>query len=56
MTVRELYKWAEKSDALDLDIEIKYRDYDGSISGTDDPYPQIEEAYKFYNTKSVVSL
>lgn len=36
MTVRELYKWAEKNNALDLDIEIYDRDGGTLLSETND--------------------
>ena len=35
MTVKELYEWAKRNNAEDLDIEIQYRDGGGCYSGTD---------------------
>lgn len=56
MTVRELYEWAEKCDALDLDIEIPYRDGGGCYSGCDDAEPFISEREHEWNTEKVVNL
>ena len=36
MTVLELYKWAKKNKATEMNIEIQYRDAGGCYSGTDD--------------------
>ena len=44
MTIRELYEWAEKNSALDLDVEIQHRDSGGYYYGVDDlENPEIEE-------------
>ena len=56
MTVRELYEWAEKNDALDLSIEIPYRDSGGYYLGCDDADPQIEQRQNSWNTEQVVTL
>lgn len=36
MTIQELYEWAIKNNAKDLDIEIQYRDGGGYHEGTTD--------------------
>lgn len=36
MTIQELYEWAIKNNAKDLDIEIQYRDSGGYYNGTTD--------------------
>ena len=57
MTVRELYQWAEEQNALDLDIEIPYRDSGGYYIGCDDvDYPEIVPRENSYNTELVVNL
>ena len=53
MTVRELYAWAEKHDALDLDIEI----YDETLGATGDCLaPEIGHHTQEGNTEDVVIL
>ena len=56
MTIRELYQWAEYNDALDLDIEIQYRDGGGSYCGVDDAEPIIDIHTHEWNTEKVVLL
>jgi len=36
MTIQDLYEWAVKHNATNLDIEIQYRDDGGYYSGTTD--------------------
>lgn len=36
MTIQDLYEWAKKNKAIDLDIEIQYRDDGGYYNGTCD--------------------
>lgn len=44
MTIKELYEWALQNQALEMDIEIQYRDGGGCYCGTDDcVVPEIEE-------------
>ena len=56
MTIRELYKWAEENGALDLDIEIPYRDSGGYYYGCDDGKPEIANREHEWNTETVVNL
>lgn len=56
MTVRELYEWAKENDALDLDIEIQYRDGGGCYVGVDECEPELSERYREYHTENVVLL
>lgn len=57
MTVRELYEWAEKNNALDFSIEIQHRDGGGYYIGVDDcDDPYITDREHNYNTKKVVLL
>ena len=56
MTVRELFDWAEKNNALDLDIEIQYRDSGGYYPGCDDAEPAIVDREHQWNTEKVVAL
>lgn len=57
MTVRELYQWAEEQNALDLDIEIPYRNGGEYYMGCDDvDYPEIVPRENSYNTEFVVNL
>lgn len=36
MTIQDLYEWAKKNNATDLEVEIQYRDGGGYYSGTCD--------------------
>jgi hypothetical protein len=56
MTVKDLYAWAEANNALDLDIEIQYRDGGGYYTGCDDAEPTIETRYNSWNSEKVVNL
>ena len=57
MTVKELYDWAVKNDALDLEIEIPYRDGGGFYYGADDCDPSISNAPQLsYHKERVVEL
>ena len=56
MTVRELYEWAKDRGALDLDIEIQYRDSGGYYIGVDDCEPGISNRKNELHTKEVVLL
>ena len=57
MTIRELYEWAEANEALDLDIEIQYRDGGGYYNGCDDvDSPYVTNRYNSWNTENVVVL
>lgn len=56
MTVRELYEWAKENDALDLDIEIQYRDDGGYYYGWDDAEPEIDTRELSWHTEMVVNL
>ena len=57
MTIRELYEWGEKNNALDLDVEIQHRDSGGFYIGADDlENPEIIERYHSYNTEMVVNI
>ena len=56
MTVRDLYYWALEHDALELDIEIRYRGGGGYYIGRDDPEPIIEARRNGWNTELVVTL
>ena len=56
MTVRELHEWATENDALDLDIEIQYRDGGGYYFGVDECDPTLSERQKEYHTENVVLL
>ena len=56
MTVRELYKWAKKNNALDFDIEIQHRDSGGYYAGVDDCDPEICDREESYHTEKVVLL
>ena len=45
MTIRQLYEWAEKNNAVDYSIEIQYRDDGGEYAGREsleEPYPYID--------------
>lgn len=35
MTIKELYEWAIENNAINMDIEIQYRDGGGYYYGTD---------------------
>ena len=57
MTVKELYDWAVKNDALDLEIEIPYRDSGGYYYGASDCEPCISnEPQISYHKERVVEL
>ena len=56
MTIRELYDWANENNAVDLTIEIPYRDDDGFYIGSDGVNPQIETRKNKSNSKTVVTL
>lgn len=59
MTVIDLLKWAALHDAMDLDIEIQYRDDGGYYVGTDsleEDEIQITERNHEGNTLKVISL
>lgn len=59
MTIKYLYKWAEKHNAVDLDIEIQWRDGGGCYDGTDMLDEQdicIVPARSGENTNDVVLL
>lgn len=48
MTVKDLYDWAVKNDAENLNIRVAYYDYSGSMIGDKDAMPPIIiEKYKF---------
>ena len=53
MTIRELFAWGEKNNALDLDIEI-YREAGEAFDSNLDPY--VTERTLSYNTGNVVLL
>lgn len=49
MTIQDLYEWAIKHNAANLDIEIQYRDGGGYYSGTTDlESSDIEIEHKSY--------
>lgn len=53
MTLKELFRWAEKNDCLDCDICVQYRDDGGLYHGRDhDIHPTLEET----DSKKVVVL
>ena len=57
MTVKELYDWAEKNNALDLEIEIPYRDGGGYYHGADECMPYISNEPQLpYHKGRVVEL
>lgn len=56
MTIRELYQWAEENDALDLEIEVQYRDAAAYYFGRAAPTPQVSEREKDVQTEKVVSI
>ena len=59
MKVKDLYKWAEKHNALDLDIEILWRDDGGCYDGADaldERYIYIAPARDGENTNDVIVL
>ena len=57
MTVKELYEWAKRNNAENLDIEIQFRDGGGYYSGRDDcDDPEICDRENPYNTEKVVLL
>lgn len=48
MTVKDLYDWAVKNKAENLDIRVAYYGYGGSMIGEKDAMsPIISEKYKF---------
>ena len=53
MTIRELYDWAKENNALDLDIEIQYRDDGGNYNGVDECCDPIitDSYYKYLDDK-----
>lgn len=49
MTIQELYEWAIKNNAKDLEVEIQYRDGGGYYSGTTDlDSSDVEIEHKSY--------
>ena len=57
MTIKQLYDWAVKNNALDLEIEIPYRDSGGYYYGADDCDPQISNEPQLpYHHNCVVEL
>lgn len=44
MTMRELFAWAEENNAMDMDIEIKYRDSGGCYDGVDECDPFVTKS------------
>lgn len=47
MTVKELYDWAIKHDAENLNIRVAYYDYDGDLIGQDAMPLVLQEEYKY---------
>lgn len=56
MTVRELYEWAKSNGALELDIEIQYRDGGGFYCGVDECEPELSCREMSWHTEKVVLL
>ena len=57
MTIKQLYDWAVKNNALDLEIEIPYRDGGGYYYGADDCDPHISNEPQLpYHHDGVVEL
>lgn len=57
MTIKQLYDWAVKNNALDLEIEIPYRDGGGYYYGADDCDPHISNEPQLpYHHDCVVEL
>ena len=56
MTIRELYQWAEENDALDLEIEVQYRDGAAYYFGRAAPNPRVIEGEESGNTERVMSI
>ena len=59
MTVVDLLKWAALHHALNLDIEIQYRDDGGDYIGADsleEEYIRITNRYNDENTLKVIRL
>lgn len=56
MTIRELYQWAEENDALDLEIEVQYRDGAAYYFGRAAPEPHVSEWEEDEQIEKVVSI
>lgn len=56
MTIRELYQWAEENDALDLEIEVRYRDGAAYYFGRAAPAPRVLESEDNERTERIVSI
>lgn len=56
MTIRELYQWAEENDALDLEIEVQYRDGAAYYFGRAAPNPRVSEREEDEQVERIVSI
>ena len=59
MTIKELYAWGVQNGALDMEIEVAFRDGGGTYSGADeldDPIITNSQVYGGDTAKKVVLL